>query len=146
MKQQRGFTLLEVMIATVIMGLAVVGLLSSISQSMSNAGRVTDFDRAALLAHSKMDDLLLNYQLPKLTEIAGTFDPVLLGGREGGWRAKVSPFEMQPHPGPGAEFLERIQLEIWWKSGFNRRTFELEAFRNNVVRAEDVATFAGGPQ
>src|SRR5215471_8150923 len=111
---QRGFTLLEVMVATLIMGVAVVGLMSSISQSLRNADRVTDYDRAALLARSKMDDLLLNYQLPKLTEISGAFEPVLLGGREGGWRARIVPFEMPPRPGPGAQILERVQLQIWW--------------------------------
>ena len=36
--KERGFTLLEVLVATMIMGLAVVGLLSSISVSMRNAG------------------------------------------------------------------------------------------------------------
>jgi type II secretion system protein I len=146
MKGRQGFTLLEVMVATVVMGLAVVGLLSSISQSLHNAARVIDFDRAALLAHSKMDELLLNYQLPKLTEIAGEFDPVLLGGREGGWRAKISPFEWQPHPGGGSQFLERVQLEIWWKSGDGRRTFELEGYRTNIVRGEDIPMLSGGPQ
>ena len=34
---QRGFTLLEILVATTIMGVAVVGLLSSLSTSMRNA-------------------------------------------------------------------------------------------------------------
>jgi general secretion pathway protein I len=140
---RRGFTLLEVMVATLIMGLAVVGLLSGISQSLANAARVTDYDRAALLARSKMDDLLLNYQLPKGTVIEGEFPPVLLGGKEGGWRAKITPFDLPPNPGPGAEILERVEMEIWWKTFAGRRTFNLEAFRANILRPEDIAAMAG---
>jgi general secretion pathway protein I len=131
---RRGFTLLEVMVATLIMGVAVVGLMSGISQSLRNADRVIDYDRAALLARSKMDELLLNFQLPKGTVISGEFDPVVLGGKEGGWRAKISPFEMQSKPAPGTEILERIELEIWWKFGDDRRRFNLEAFRTNIVK------------
>ena len=131
---RRGFTLLEVMVATLIMGVAVVGLMSGISQSLRNADRVIDYDRAALLARSKMDELLLNYQLPKGAVISGEFDPVVLGGKEGGWRAKIMPFETQPRPTQGAEILERIELEIWWKLGDDRRRFNLEAFRTNIVK------------
>ena len=136
---QRGFTLLEVMVATLIMGVAVVGLMSGISQSLRNADRVIDYDRAALLARSKMDDLLLNYQLPKGTVINGEFDPVLLGGKEGGWRAKITPFEMEAKPTPGSQILERIELEIWWKFGADRRRFNLEGFRMNIVKPGEFA-------
>ena len=143
--RRRGFTLLEVMVATVIMGLAVVGLLSGISQSLHNAARVSDYDRAALVGRSTMDDLLMNYKLPRNSTIDGQFDPVLMGGKEGGWRARITPFEMQPHPIPGAEMLERVELEIWWKSDSGaRRTFQLEGFRKNVVRPEDIASMAAG--
>jgi general secretion pathway protein I len=131
---QRGFTLLEVMVATLIMGVAVVGLMSGISHSLRNADRVIDYDRAALLGRSKMDELLLNYQLPKGTVISGEFDPVVLGGKEGGWQAKITAFEMQPKSAPGAEILERIELEIWWKFGAGRRRFDLEAFRTNILK------------
>jgi general secretion pathway protein I len=138
MKDQRGFTLLEVMVATLIMGVAVVGLLSGISQSLRNATRVTDYDRAALLARSKMDDLLLNTTLPHNTVIDGTFDPVFLGGREGGWRARVTPFELPPGARAGNDMLERIELEIWWKTLAERRAFRLEAYRSSKVLPEDM--------
>jgi general secretion pathway protein I len=144
--RQRGFTLLEVMVATLIMGIAVVGLMSGISQSLRNADRVTDYDRAALLARSKMDDLLLNYQLPKGTVLTGEFDPVLLGGRQGGWRAKITTFEMPTKPAPGGEILERVELEIWWQNGPDRRRFNLEAFRSNIVRPGDLPPPPGAPQ
>jgi general secretion pathway protein I len=136
---RRGFTLLEVMVATTIMGLAVVGLLSGISQSLHNADRVTEYDRAALLARSRMDELLLDYQAPKNTILSGEFPRPVAGGKEGGWRAKITPFDMPPRPGPGTEILERIEMEIWWNNGTSRRTFNLEAFRTNILRPEDLA-------
>ena len=38
-----GFTLLEVLVATVIMGLAVAGLVAGLSQSVKNASRLNDY-------------------------------------------------------------------------------------------------------
>ena len=47
-----GFSLLEVIVATALMGLTVVGLLSLTTQSLSNASRIREYDRAAMLARS----------------------------------------------------------------------------------------------
>ena len=137
--KERGFTLLEVLVATLIMGLAVVGLLSAISVSMRNAARVTDYDRVALLARAQMDSLLLTRRLPWYSVVQGPFDPAIIGGREAGWRARVTPFEKALVPGVGNSVLERIELEVWWKNGDDRRTFTLDAFRRKVLRADDIA-------
>src|SRR5213593_375944 len=111
MKSRRGFTLLEVMVATTIMGIAVVTLLSALSTSVRNAGRLTDYDRAALLGRAKMDALLVDPALPHQTVMEQDLDASLMGGAKGGWRAQVTPFEQGPGARPG---LDRVQLEIWW--------------------------------
>jgi general secretion pathway protein I len=124
---QRGFTLLEVLVATVIMSIAIAGTLSALSGSMRNATRLSEYDRAAMLARRKMDELLLDRKLPRLVFIEGRWDPNTTGGRESGWRARVQPWEWSPTAGPGAAILERIELEVWWVDGERRRSFPLEA-------------------
>lgn len=136
--RQRGFTLLELLVATLIMGIAVVGLLSSISTSMRNAARLADYDRVVLLARAQMDALLLNRGLPEFSILQGSFDPALAGGRDSGWSARVTPFEMPPGRGVGTPVLERIELEVWWMSGENRRTFTLDAFRRKRLLPDDL--------
>ncbi len=129
----RGFTLLEMMAATVIMGIAVVGLLSGISTSMRNAGRLTDYDRGVLLARSKMGELLVDRSLPRDGVFEGRFDPNQTGGAEGGWKAHISPFETPPAPAMGAWVLDRVELEVWWISGGERRSFRLDGYRQSQL-------------
>ena len=136
MSGKRGFTLLEVMVATTVMGIAVVTLMAGLSTSVRNASRLTDYDRVALLARAKMDALLVDPTLPLATVMEESLDPVLLGGARGGWRAQMTPFETTPSPVPGALGLDRVQLEIWWMSGNQRRSFGLEGFRRAARRTE----------
>ncbi len=135
---KRGFTLLEMIVATAIMGIAVVGLLSGISGATHNAARLRDYDRVVQLARLRMNELLLDPRLPRDTVVNGPFDPALTGGLDAGWQARLSTFEMPPVMAPGQMALDRIQLEVWWMSGERRRTFALDAFRSHILRPEDI--------
>ena len=143
MKRNRGFTLLEVMVATTIMAIAVVGLLSSLSASLRNAARLTDYDRSALLARRRMDELLLDRRLPRFATVEGNWD-LSATGVEGGWRARITPFDAPPGAGAGVAVLDRVELEVWWTKGGFRRSFTLDGFRRGILRPEDVA-LAGAP-
>lgn len=132
MRRQSGFTLLEMLVATAVMGIAVVGLLANISASMRNAGRLTAHERAVALAHQKMDELLLDPRLPKQVTVEGKFDESQTGGVLVGWRAHVSPFEMPPNAVPGMTILERLELEVWWNEG-GRRTLKIDTYRRGII-------------
>jgi general secretion pathway protein I len=135
---RRGFTLLEVIVASSIMAVAVVGLLSSISTSMNGAMRLTEYDRAALVARRKMDELISNPQLSPGGQYQGTLDESQSGGLDGGWSARVTIFEMPPGARPGTPVLQRIELQIWWERLERRRVFTLEGFRRGVLRPGEV--------
>jgi len=136
---KRGFTLLEVIVATLIMAVAVTGLLSAISTSLRNAGKLTEYGRAELLAHQKMDELLIANRLQKMTPFQGTWGPEVTGNLPIGWVARITPFEMPPRPKPQTAILERIELQIWWMDGDRKRTFTLEGYRRSVLTKEDIA-------
>jgi len=131
---RRGFTLLEVIVASSIMAVAVIGLLSSISTSMSGASRLTEYDRAALVARRKMDELISNPQLGAGGQYQGALDESQSGGLDGGWSARVTIFETPPGARPGTPVLQRIELQIWWERGERRRAFTVEGFRRAVLR------------
>lgn len=139
MNRRAGFTLLEVLVATLIMAIAVTGLLAALSTSLRSAAKLTDYDRAALLARQKMDELLLAVRVPKQQIFEGTWAKEVTGDIETGWRARITPFEMPPNAGPRTPILERVELEIWWMSGDQRKTFTLEGFRRAVLTPDDVA-------
>ena len=138
-RKTAGFTLLEVLVATLIMAIAVTGLLSALSTSLRNAARLTAYDRAAMLARQKMDELLVaTTRLPKGVPMEGGWDSYVAAGVPVRWRAVLSDSERQLNAGPGAAYLERVQLDILWMEAGRQRSFSLEGYRRATVQPEDV--------
>jgi general secretion pathway protein I len=140
MNKQRGFTLLEVLVATTILAIAIVGLVSMLSNTVRNASRLTDHDRATVLAKRRMDELLVDQQAPRFVQMQGMWTPEITGSIPVGWRARIRPFDLPPGFGGGSPVLDRVELTVFWKDGADReRTFSLEGFRRGKLTAQDVA-------
>jgi len=131
-KHQRGITLLEVLVATVIMGIAVAGVLNGLAAASRNAAHLTDYDRATMLARSKMDELLVDHRIPRKIPIEGVFPD------GGGWRARILPFETASGAGPGNWVVDRVELEVWWLNGSTRRSYTLEGYRRGLLQPGDL--------
>lgn len=139
---ESGFTLLEALVATLIMAIAVVGLLSAISTSLANAARLSEHDQISLLSKRKMEDLLAA-PMPLGQPLTGQFAPAETGGLEAGWSAVVYPFEGNM-AAVSDSVLDRLVLEVWWMSDGKRRTLELETFR--ARRVQDPAELGRYPR
>lgn len=144
MRNQRGFTLLEMIVATTLMGIAVAGLMAGLANSTRNAARLQDYDRAVQLGRVRMNELILDRNLLHNVEVSGEFDRSQTGGLEAGWRGRLTLFALPPEAKPNDTAIDRLELEVWWASGDRRRTFTLDAYRPRVLTGDDLA--AAGPK
>jgi general secretion pathway protein I len=134
----KGFTLLEMLVASTIMAVAIVGLLSAIGGATRNAARLRDYDRAAQLARLKMNELLADDNLGLTAARNGSFDPSLTGGLDVEWEARLTTVEMPPTVSSGQPCLQRIELQISWTNGAPTRTFTLDSYRTHIMRSSDL--------
>jgi type II secretion system protein I len=141
-KKAAGFTLLEMLVAATILATAVVGLMSALSGTTRNAARLQDYDRAVQLGRTRMNDLMLDMRMPRNTTVSGMFDRSQTGGLEAGWRARLTQFSLPPVIQVGQAGIDRVELEIWWKSGLATRTFTIDAYRPRAITEADVAAGA----
>jgi general secretion pathway protein I len=132
MTARRGFTLLEMLVASAIMAIALVGLMAGLSGAARNAARLREYDRVVQLARLRMNDVLADDQAAG--SLGGAFPPELVGGMQAGWNAVVQKVEEGPDPVPGNFALDRVQLQVWWMNGEKRRTFALEGYRHRIIR------------
>jgi hypothetical protein len=89
-----------------------------------------------------MNDILTDYTAPRNQVISGNFDPQITGGAEAGWNARVTTVEVSPVVIYNDFALDRIDLEVWWMAGTQRRSFKVEGYRKRQMKDEDI----GGPK
>jgi len=97
-----GFTLLEVLVAFVVAGLAVAAAISAFGSGIAGADRAGQQMRALILAESKLSEL-------------STLKPLATGQQEGRfaaytWRATVT--AMKPSTGTDGSVLKAYRLDV----------------------------------
>jgi general secretion pathway protein I len=144
---RRGFTLLEVLVATAIMAIAVTTALSALRTSLRNADRQTETARAASLARRKMGELMAQTFAPCCQVLEGVFPPAYTGGVAAGWSAMITPSEAAGAPvvaGHGGHRKNPARSLV--AAGAGRRTMKLEAYRRarlTPAEAEWMASHGG---
>ena len=129
-QRNSGFSLLEMIVATTVLSLAIVGLLGLIRASLANAARVREYDRAAMLARSTMTELLATDPLPVPARLSGRYDD------KSGWEAMTAPAEMPITPRRGGVMVARVNLTVWWNSEGRRKTAVFDGFRRILIGQE----------
>jgi prepilin-type N-terminal cleavage/methylation domain-containing protein len=129
-QRNSGFSLLEMIVATTVLSLAIVGLLGLIRASLANAARVREYDRAAMRARSTMTELLATDPLPVPARLSGQYDD------KSGWEARTTPAEMPITPRIGGVMVARVNLTVWWNSEGRRKTAIFDGFRRIQIGRE----------
>jgi general secretion pathway protein I len=123
-KSRRGFTLIEVMVASAVLGIAATALFSLLSRSLSNIRTVEDLHHYQLAGQDVMNRVLLLSTLPPGGRFEGTLEPA-----DTRWSVTVHPwipenFEEKP---PNA--VVKIDVEVFWPGRAGERSVRLETVR-----------------
>lgn len=109
MKQNSGFTLLEVMIAVALIAVALTALLGSQSQSVSFANSAKFETMAAMLAQSKMSEMTIQ-DSNSLASDSGNFGDDYPGYA---WEATVSDISLEGIE-TVSDYLKQIDVTVTW--------------------------------
>jgi general secretion pathway protein I len=117
--REGGFTLLEVMIALAIVGIALVALLALSNRSIAVNARLQKITQATLLAQDKMTEVevILQQDPTQLTNQKGVFDKPFDGYR---WRTT---FEDTPLPS-----VKQVTVTVLWGEEKRNEMVELTSF------------------
>ena len=105
----KGFSLLEVMIAVALIAIALTALLGSQSQSVSFANSAKFETMAALLAQSKMSEIAMQ-EADELSGDSGDFGDDYPGYA---WEATVSDISIEGADNI-SDYLKQIDLTVTW--------------------------------
>ena len=124
MRVERGFTLIEVLVAFVILGLSLTVLLRIFSGGLRNVEVSGEYARAVLVAEAQL-------------AAAGVSEPLEIGETWGEWderfrwRRRIEPYVPQDAetPQPEAVTAYQITVEVDWDNGAQRRRISLSSLR-----------------
>jgi len=121
MKSRRGFTLIEVLVAAAVLGMAATALFGLFSKSLFNLGKIEELHRYELSAEDVMNRVLALSVLPAEGQAEGT-----LGNAGGRWAVSV-------HPWVSAVVQEgtimKINVTVSWPGRSSRRSIQMEALK-----------------
>jgi len=126
-RNQRGFTLIEVMAAFAIFAVLFGVILQILSTSISNTRRSGDFTQAALLAQSQLDMVGIE-QLPEPGRYSGRYN------EDYSWEMVIEPYQVQDDRGVAYEDLPidlyYVGLTVYWGEGRSERSALFETLRS----------------
>jgi type II secretion system protein I len=124
-RRARAFTLIEVMVAIAILGIALVGLLGLHHQSLQSVIRAQQTTRAAMLAQAVMTEAELE-RFPELGSSRGDFEASFRGEfRDFRWERMVVASGMFPD-------VRKVMVAIHYGPGFTQ-TFSLVEFLHSPI-------------
>jgi general secretion pathway protein I len=120
-----GFTLLEVLIAIAVLGIALLALLSLEHQDLQSVIRGQEISRAAMLAQAMMTQAELE-RFPPLGTTSGNFDRMYSGQyRNFRWARSVQ-------PSPTFRDLRMVEIQVLYGPRFGR-TYSVVEFMHNPL-------------
>ncbi len=124
-RDEAGFTLLEVMVAVAILALVLVSLLGLKNRSTKDVMLSEHITTATLLAKRLMTETLVTAGTGALVqkEDEGAFEEAEF--KDYTWKKTISPMQLE---GAGGVKIMEVRVAVLWKEGTRQETVELESY------------------
>ena len=132
MKKNRGFTLIEVVIALAILGVGLTVIIELFSGGLRLGRASKEYTKAVNYAQMKMEEILLKQQVEEGVE-EGKFDDTFRW-EIGVKKVDILPVEKDRDFNPPAEFFQ-VKINIIWKSGSKERSTTIESYK--MIKLEE---------
>ncbi len=117
MRSERGFTLIEVCVAIVVLALGIAGALAAFGSISRTSGLAAEYDQAALLAERH------------LTEVEATGSTaVVAGSGDFGDDYPGYQWEQEIIPSDTQEGVAELKVTVQWKSGDSQRSVTVSTY------------------
>jgi len=134
-RQDRGFTLIEVVVAVTILGLSSSALFGLFGASVNNLRKIEELHRYQLAAEEVMNRVLLLPSLPGSGRAGGRLDQM-----DANWTLRVEPWIPSNLDGRPAAAIVRVEVEIFWEGRSGSRRVRIETVRPAGI-SYDIADF-----
>jgi len=124
MRDKRGFTLIEIVVALLVLAIVSAVLFEGFSVGFRNARTADDFTQAVLIAQSKLAPTGVAEPLAAGTESGEVLDKY-------SWTVRVDPVEVTADDGakPGRLQPFFVTVDVVWSDGSTERTVSLSTLR-----------------
>ncbi|MBI2875700.1 MAG: prepilin-type N-terminal cleavage/methylation domain-containing protein [Candidatus Tectomicrobia bacterium] len=139
--QRAGFSLLEVLVALVILGMTMVGVFGLFSGGLRAARLVKEYTQATIHARQKLEELLLSSDLsPNVS--SGTFED-----SDYRWETRIAPYTGKGWPKKDSELpqLFQIRVRVTWPGPKQDRSYELVTLKMIPREEDELGSAPGGP-
>jgi prepilin-type N-terminal cleavage/methylation domain-containing protein len=118
MKKRNGFTLIEVLVTLLLIGIVLPAIMHGVTLAMAAGDAARHRNEATELAKSQLAQIIAGSQWVNSTSLAGNFAPDWPGYQ---WTATAEPWD-QDTSGMG---IEQIDLTVTWQEHGQRQSLKL---------------------
>ena len=130
MRLDKGFTLIEILVAMSVLAISLVVILQLFSGGLKSVRLSNQYTRAIFYAREKMEEILLTEDLEEGRQEGESEEPL-------GWRAEIVLIEPEDDEASKLPFdTLQIMVDVMWHEGEKEKHFQISTMRM-VKKRED---------